>query len=193
MPPPRFIDQIGELFGVLQQAPGPVHVRIWQELGPWLRNLSVEAPIKWVQRLAANQPCHVVARADGRCKRPACAACIACGQATCLGHAFINGSGEAICFVCATATLRPNARRDPQETLRQDRIRAKELAWARRQLRVTAATDWDVIRAAHRKLSAKWHPDRYRSEGDRAKAEAKFKEVQRAFDLLQKERERAAA
>jgi len=58
---------------------------------------------------------------------------------------------------------------------------------------VTAATDWDVIRAAHRKLSAKWHPDRYRSEGERAKAEAKFKELQRAFDLLQKERERAAA
>jgi curved DNA-binding protein CbpA len=58
---------------------------------------------------------------------------------------------------------------------------------------VTAATDWDAIRTAHRKLSAKWHPDRYRTDAERSKAEAKFKELQRAFDLLSKERERAAA
>jgi len=181
---------------VLQQAPGPVHVRVWQELGPWLRTLSVEAPIKWVQRLAANQPCHVIAAFNGaheRCRRAACAACMGCGGPVCLSHAFINAEGEAICYACASSTLRAGQRVDPDEAKRVARQKASELIWARRQLKVSASAEWETVRTAHRKLSAKWHPDRYRTEAEKSKAEAKFKELQRAFDLLQKEYERVAA
>jgi len=43
---------------------------------------------------------------------------------------------------------------------------------------------WDAVRVAHRKLSAQHHPDK--AKGARAKtvAEARYKEVQVAFNAL---------
>jgi curved DNA-binding protein CbpA len=41
---------------------------------------------------------------------------------------------------------------------------------------------WDEIKAAYRGLAMKYHPDR--NPGD-ATAEAKFKEIQKAYDVLE--------
>lgn len=48
-------------------------------------------------------------------------------------------------------------------------------------LGVTKKATQDEIKKAHRKLSRKWHPD---VNPDNPEAEAKFKEIQNAFDIL---------
>lgn len=184
-------DHIAEVIEALQHAPGGFHSRIWQELGPWMTHFGQTGAKKWIARLSAAEPCHVVTRAQNgsthRCDRPSIAHCVACHKPTCLSHGFIDSAGEAICFVCVGASARTRAA--PAE----DPHRDEELAWARRLLKVRASATWETIRSAHRKLSAHWHPDRYKTDAQKAKAEAKFKEIQKAFELLSKEHEKQAA
>jgi DnaJ-class molecular chaperone len=51
-------------------------------------------------------------------------------------------------------------------------------------LGVTPISTWEEVRAAHRKLSAQYHPDRQRTARQRAAAEKKFVQVQKAFEVL---------
>ena len=50
------------------------------------------------------------------------------------------------------------------------------------------ATD-EEIKKAYRKLSRKYHPDANIKNPNKDQAEAKFKEVQKTYQLLMKERE----
>jgi hypothetical protein len=191
-----FLHRLGEVLGTLQAAPGPVHRRIWIELGPWLRTLTVEAAPKWLGRLAAELPCHVAAiEHDGarKCPRHAVALCMLCGGATCLEHAFIDIHGESICYVCATKALHGHVHHAPPPKVPRDVQSPRDVAWACRQLKVDSDVTAAELHTAHRKLSAHWHPDRYRTEQQKANAERRFKDVQRAFDILQKHLQRSAA
>ena len=186
-----FLQRLGDAIGALQGVPGGAHRRVWAELGPWLRSLTMEAAPSWLQRLGAQQPCHVVDYTARRaCTRHAVALCSVCVRPTCLEHAFINRMGEAICYVCATAAM-PNRAAPPP--IDPTRARQKELQWARQRLKVTASATLDEIRRAHRKLSGELHPDKFHTERERAQAEKRFKDVQRAYDLLRSELERGAA
>ena len=49
-------------------------------------------------------------------------------------------------------------------------------------LGLDSLASWDEIKAAYRGLAMKYHPDR--NPGD-AQAEAKFKEIQTAYDVLE--------
>jgi hypothetical protein len=188
-----FLHRLGEVLGTLQAAPGPVHRRIWVELGPWLRALTVEAAPKWLGRLGAELPCHVVATEQHlRCTRHAVALCMLCGRATCLEHSFIDRAGEAICYVCATAALHSRSVHNPPK-VPQTGPSVRDIAWARRQLKVDEDATAAELHTAHRRQSAHWHPDRYRSEREKANAERRFKDVQRAFDILQNELKRRSA
>jgi len=199
------LETLGRIAVSIHSAPQGVSGRIWDELRPWLARLAVHAAPKWLPTIGYGFPCHVPVYQGGMpvapCPRAAIAACDVCGEPCCLDHARIDQYGDAICYLCVAeafrvrqaqkaqgvgpgATGQPGPR--PAEGATGEMI-ARELAWARKTLGVKKATPWDDVRQAHRKLSAKWHPDR--SEGD----EAKFKEVQRAFDLLGKERERKEA
>lgn len=188
---PRFLEEVAHLFARLQQAPGQVHVRVWQELSPWIRDLVGRASLKWVERLGAGEPCHIVTQDPAparRCTNAAIAHCIACRRATCLRHSFVDGSGEAICFACVSGVLHERGAPPPPHSNGAARKpREDELRAARKLLKVGVNASWDDVRAQYRKLSAKWHPDRVQGEAAKVKAEAKFKEIQNAYDVLKRE------
>lgn len=204
----ELLETLGRVVLTFQSAPQGVSGRIWEEVRPWLGNLVRFAAPKWLPRLSFGFAC-TLPRPDGfACPRPAVAACDACHRPCCLDHARIDQWGDAICYACCwEAQQRKAAERaagtpPPGNGAHQHAagnapnqpppIPEKELTWARRTLGVKRDTEWDDVRAAHRKLSAKWHPDRHQGDGY-AHAEQKFKDVQRALDLLTKARERKEA
>ena len=86
---------------------------------------------------------------------------------------------------------------DAKVKQRQDEkdYKAKKRERARREYHLRHKKDYDVLgvslgapkdecRRAYRKLAVKWHPDKHPAGDGRVAAEAKFKEIQRAFDAL---------
>jgi hypothetical protein len=195
---PDILDTIGRIALGFQSAPQGVPGRILDELRPWFARLAVNAAPKWLPRLAYGFPCSVPVYRNGEpvhaCPGSAVASCDVCGEPCCLDHARIDQYGDAICYLCVVEAVR--AKRAGARASRAEQqgppppgpapTSEKELAWARKLLAVKKDADWEEIRAAHRKLSAKWHPDKFSTKGPAAyaKAEQTFKEVQRAFDVL---------
>jgi hypothetical protein len=194
-----FLRRLGDVVGALQSTPGAVHRQIWAELGPWMRSLTTEAAPKWLGQLAQRQQCHVGPIEHGRvqrCHHNAMALCAICHLGTCLEHAFIDHTGDAICYVCASRAVSQSAQaprtpppRDPPRAVSNH----KDIMWARKVLKVSSTATADELHTQHRMLSARHHPDRYQTEREKATAEKRFKDVQRAFDILQKEIERRSA
>jgi hypothetical protein len=86
---------------------------------------------------------------------------------------------------------------DAKAKQRQDEkdYKAKKRERARREYHLRHKKDYDVLgvslgapkdecKRAYRKLAVKWHPDKHPAGDGRVAAEAKFKEIQRAFDAL---------
>lgn len=207
---PDLLETLGRVVMTFQSAPQGVPGRIWDELRPWFGRLVINAAPKWLPRLSFGFACAVPQPTGHACPRPAIAACDVCQQPCCLDHARIDQYGDAICYLCCIEAIRrrqaesagepPPGRRGPAGQSGHaghahpggpPPVPDKELAWARKTLGVKKATEWEDVRSAHRKMSAKWHPDRHQGDGYAA-AEQKFKDVQRAFALLTDERERKA-
>jgi hypothetical protein len=132
----------------------------------------------------------------GACLHGAMAQCDSCGRTCCLDHARIDRYGDATCYVCCAeiSQLKQRQRAANQQGAGPGAAQAddeKELTWARRKLGVNKNTPWPEVAQAYRKQSAKWHPDRHRTEAKKRDAEAKFKDIQRAFELLKKTEEAA--
>lgn len=201
---PDLFETLGRVVLTFQSAPQGVPGRIWDELRPWFGRLAINAAPKWLPRLSFGFACQVP-RPDGSpCPRPAIAACDVCQEPCCLDHARIDQYGDGICYLCCIEAIRrkqaeragqpyesPPAGQAPPGAAPPPSP-AAELAWARKTLGVKKSAEWEEVRGAHRKMSAKWHPDRHPGPGYAA-AEQKFKDVQRAFDLLTKEREKKEA
>lgn len=51
-------------------------------------------------------------------------------------------------------------------------------------LELQPGASWDELRSAYRSLVKTWHPDRFRLEGERRRAEEKTKEITRAYKTL---------
>jgi len=187
------------------QADPPGTARIWQELRPWLKSLAIDAVPKWLPRLSAGFACEVLVykngKAAGSCPGVAITACGVCRQPCCLTHACIDVKGDAICYQCVAEAMATSSRRreapggktraqvDDEQVAEHE----KELMWARKQLGVNLKSSWDDVKKAHRKLSGQWHPDKFQAKKAKMKAEAKFKQIQRAFDLLTAEYEKRKA
>jgi hypothetical protein len=190
------LEALGRIAISWQAAPTGVPGRIWDELRPWIAKLALHAAPKWLPRLSFGFPCHVATIVpDGppiACVGAAVAACDVCAQPCCLDHARIDQYGDAICYVCIV-----RARHWHQQYLQaQQRMPPRrppppeeEIRWARTQLGVKQGATWEEIRVAHRKQSAKHHPDKQRTPEAKAKAEARFKEIQRALDVLDRVRQ----
>lgn len=179
--------QLGMLLSSLQGAPGGVHRRVWEELTPWLGQLAGHAAQKWVPRLAAGNACQVPVVRQGHvvgpCRGNAIAACMVCRRPVCLGHAFVDQFGEAVCYPCAAAAAEapPRPEAPPSDPAA---AAAARVIWARRLLKLKKAATREDARGAWRKLSAKHHPDRFPAD-QKAAEEAKFKEIQNAWDVMQ--------
>jgi len=193
------LDTLGRIAVSFQSAPTGVSGRIWEELRPWLSKLALHAAPKWLPRLSFGFPCQVPiyqgGAPHGPCHRPAIAACDVCQQPCCLDHARIDQFGDAICYLCVAEAIRSSKRStaDRSGAPAPDADHEANMAWARKMIGVKAETPWLDVKSAHRKLSAKWHPDRHRGEKAQAKAEARFKEIQRAFEVLRRAQEKEAA
>jgi hypothetical protein len=66
----------------------------------------------------------------------------------------------------------------------RSKVDPRLVAAAMKKLGLKPGATWEDVKRAHRKRSAENHPDNKRGAKAKAEAEARFKEVQAAFDLL---------
>lgn len=186
----EFMATIARVATAFQGAPPDAHARVWSELRPWFTTLLENATGKWLQRLAVGVTCEVPhmqrGRVSGRCPGAAIAVCQACGKSCCLNHARIDSQGEAICFLCCVELIELKHK---ERAVAAQRAPGEDPAWASKVLGVKNGAPWAKVKAAYKKESAAWHPDKYMQSNifDRTNAEQKFKDVQRAFDVLKSE------
>lgn len=173
---------------------GPKHA--WNAIAPWINDLTRAATAKWLPFLVHGIPCEVVEH-QRPCPGASIAACGICRRPVCIHHSFVSKTAEAVCLPCAirakgayTAAPVPPAGAPPPKP---PVIPPQFLAAARKALGIRLDTPWDEIERRYKKLLRKYHPDRQQNAEDKARSEAKFKEVRAAFDLLMKEREQKAA
>lgn len=182
----------------------------WSAIAPWINELTRSATTKWLPFLVHGIPCEVVEH-QRTCTGAAIAACGVCVRPVCIHHSFVSKSGEAVCFPCAirakgaytapepaseprsSGIPRPGKAPPPPPAGQPPPIPGELLVAARRVLGVKKDTPWDEVERLYKKLLKKHHPDRHQGPLDKQRAEAKFKEVRAAFDLLTKAREQKAA
>ncbi len=205
---PSFGEILGQMFGGLASADNGVHLRVWNELKPWVGKLVPSATSKWLPSIAGGVACEIPILRRGLesdCPHHSVACCDVCHRPTCLNHGRIDALGDIICYQCvADATvLVPPARRaraaqQPPRERRQQQEQAPppqqgkppptygETMAAFGVLNLKPGAPMTAIKAAHRKLSAQYHPDKQRTSTKKAAAEARFKQVQQAYDVLKR-------
>lgn len=234
----RIGDLIGQLFGGAAAGDG-VHVRVLNELRPWLGSLSQAATSKWFPSIASGTMCEVPEMRRGRdigeCERFAVSRCMVCAKAVCLHHGFVSGEGDLICHVCAVDATQvvppvqrerarqqeaPPPRRTQRERSQERKAQQEERRRQDQQHRappppgggappprpqvrqedilaayavlglspIPVKPPWREVLTAHRRLSGKWHPDKFVTKTQREKqnAEKMYIAVQKALDLLKK-------
>lgn len=183
MPEPTLLDKIFQ--HVAQRG-----LQFGEELGRWMLTVQAHAIPKWGPVVAASIACTKNTTRGKFCQRQALAACLVCREAVCLEHAVISPTADVACTECMHKMAeRALQERDQHEAQHgpppgmpvDERVRDQMLA----RLGLPRGADPDELRRAHKKLSAKWHPDRY-SGRDRADAERQYKLVQEAFAFLDK-------
>ncbi len=202
------------MFRGLAGAEDGVHIRVWSELKPWMGSLMPAATSKWLPRIAAGMLCEVPVvsrgRAVGECQRFGVAACGVCNRPCCLHHGFIDQHGDVICYLCvadAQQTLPPlqreRARRagekqEPPGTRSREREQKHQepppqgkppptiaqIQAAYDVLGVKKSATWVQIESAYKRLLAANHPDKQRGPRATTAAEARFKAIRSAYDLL---------
>jgi DnaJ domain len=210
------LEQLGSLFRGVIGAEDGVHMRVWNELKPWMGSLGQSAMRKWIPRIQGGNMCEVPilqrGRVVGECDHFGMAECEICHRPVCLSHALIDQDANAICFICMgdarqtvpifqreRARQQQNPKARPQQERQQERDQqrqqqnphngkqppnALQVLEALTRLELKPNATWDEIKVAHRRLSAKLHPDRGKTAKEKAKLNAKFVEVQKALDLL---------
>jgi hypothetical protein len=176
----------------LGQAPPGTPQHLWNETREWAARLLTNATQKWLPFYASGIGCRVVMLRDGvpfPCSNHAIGRCDVCGEPVCLHHARIDHHGDAICYRCiaqAIGARRPGARAPggdapPPAELAQERIRR-----ALKVLGLRPGASWQEVRAAHRKLAVKHHPDKQRVEAKRVEATARCAQVNAALADLER-------
>src|SRR5882724_10439957 len=187
----------------------------WTAIGPWVADLTRSASQHWLPHLLTGIPCEVFFRdsASGlgmSCPSPAIAACSVCRKPTCLNHAFVARSGQAVCFPCVKQDIddhapkipwpsgtrgnpapgappggeEPASRYEPGQHAPPSPPPDVRVSAARKVLKIKRNASWAQVEAAYKALLVKHHPDL--NPQDRARAEARFKEVRVAYDFLKK-------
>lgn len=182
-------ENLARAAGFAQSSGGAGHVLLWEQLKPWLAQISQNGAVKWLPRTLAQNPCQVPrfegGRPAGSCEHLGVDLCISCRKSTCLDHAFVDSNADLICYMCVANRAAnapytpPNQEAPPPPPGDPRKQRAEQrAAWARGVLGVAEGAGWEEVKRAHRGLSGRWHPDR--SDGD----EARYKDVQIAYDVL---------
>lgn len=193
-----------------------------EELITWMGSVQAHAIAKWTPVVAAELLC-ARDNARGPCHQQAVAACLVCREAVCLKHACIAANADVACTRCMhdlvtkaieereAAGPPPPASRPssshrhgadagsqappprqgppPLHPLEERRLRSIYLTT----LQLAEGASEEDLRKAHRKLSGKWHPDKYETKKDKADALEQYKRIQVAFDWLKNYGTRARA
>lgn len=162
------------------------------DIQPWVSRMVTQAVPRWLAEAAQTTQCAVPEMRRGAyvgpCVLSGVASCDVCGRSVCLNHARVDQFGDAICYLCVAEAVQRSGRTWTDARDRKPAPSPSEVAQACAVLEVDESADLDAIKTAHRKQSAKWHPDKHRTPAAKAKAEARFKAVQHAFDVLQRHR-----
>lgn len=103
--------------------------------------------------------------------------CLACDAYACPVHGHFNPkSGTVICGDCVSELLGE----DWWEEEEDDGLEARDDGYPWSVLGLEEDASLEEVRKAHRKLAARYHPDRHK--GDK-RAEEKFKEIQKAYEV----------
>jgi hypothetical protein len=144
----------------------------------WLEHVQLRSIGKWLPesqiRRCAVSAGHVecAARATGMC------AC--CGRPVCLHHAMISRDADLLCAPCFAVARKhavPFVAAPPAPE-------TNDLERAFRVLGVSEDASDDEVRRAYRDKLRRNHPDVKRSDAAKARAEAKFKEIRSAWDVV---------
>lgn len=167
-----------------------------------MASVQAHALAKWTPVVAAQILCSRDS-ARGPCHRQALAACLICREAVCLEHAVIAPNADVACTRCMHdmvtralgteteddgpvaspsphAAPPPGPEPEPVHPLEERRLRALHL----RIMGLPEGAAEEALKKAHRKLSAKWHPDRYVTPRDKETALDQYKRIQVAHDWL---------
>lgn len=183
--------------GAMGQSRPEMPRRIWDELSPWLARFAGSTAEKWLPMLLQAQACRVPRMHDGvafPCENHAVTKCDCCQEPVCVHHARVDQYGDGICYLCVAGAIRAKrgaagagAYAGPREAppVPGDVVRTL-VSKSLRVLKVKRGATWEEVKKAHRTLSGEHHPDRVQDEKAKKKAEERFKEVQIAFQALEK-------
>ena len=170
-----------------------------EAFAPWAQAMALGAlpAIRevWRQRLACQSSNVVLNAPHAPCANRAGIVCAACRRPVCLHHAFLSAKGHAICWQCVQAQQaacygqappppRPAAApRPPVDVEKRGR--------ALRLLGLGEGATWDEVRAAHRTLAGRAHPDRHENEpeAERAQWARRATAINAAFAFLKAQQE----
>jgi hypothetical protein len=162
--------------------------RVSKHLYSWFRELSKNAAIHWTPKIIDVEECSF-------CESDAVANCIICNSPCCLAHGAVKHNAEIICDECIDKAL------NNKRSKKKKKGPAFEDPWSgwgssskqkepsRRDMAIEFFDlDQDFTKAElEKKYKAtlkKYHPDKYRSEKGKERAEAKFKKAREYYDLL---------
>jgi hypothetical protein len=197
---------LSQLFGravhqVAQEQTDPLTRMVMQ----WVADMQAHAMLRWRPVVESGMACSLRPKnprtgAFELCRAPAIAACGICRRPVCLHHALIGQNADVLCNACLSDFVRivqargavpPAGSQPPEPPLspieQETQTRRKHL----RTLGVKEPITWAIIHAAFRRKAARWHPD-HAKPAKRAEAEAKFKQINEAYQWLRSRYEKAA-
>jgi hypothetical protein len=171
--------------------------RLWQDTQAFALRLLSTATQQWLPFYMRQEPCHVMqlrARVAFPCGAASILVCDVCQKPACLNHAQVDQHGHGTCYACVAEMINlkrgvgappPGASAaagaDPREVERAARVKA-----AFKELDLDPKSSWEEVQARHRKLAAKYHPDRARTVATKSKAAQKSVAINSAFAELKK-------
>jgi len=189
-------DIFGALGGnvqAMQDSAAPAQVRA--QVMKWLGYFSANSVMAAGPNLLDPQSCDF-------CSELGLLDCQVCGARVCLAHAFVSHQAHAICHDCVrgvTGTKEEQRRARAAQHRQQKAERAtrrpdadEQLVAALKELGLERGAAWEDVKAAHRYLVLKHHPDRAKSQSAKEKANEKLTKINAAYALLRSHYERAA-
>ncbi len=198
------VDAVSHGVSSLGQAPEGAAAKLWEETRGWIGRFFTNATDKWIATYSRQEPCAVKVLRNGvpfPCPGFSVLTCDACEKPTCIHHARVDQHGDGTCYHCIAdvISIKRSARvtghkappgQDPGAP--PPDVRDEIVRRALAVLGLKPGASWEEVRAAHRKRAAAAHPDRARTEAERAKSEEKCKKLNAALAELSRHYKAAA-
>jgi hypothetical protein len=197
------IEALGVSASSMGGAPPGTNERLLSETKAWAGKFMRSALTKWLVFYATGTPCAVSELRDGvpfPCTNHAIGRCDCCGRPMCMHHARVDAHGDGTCYLCIGLGIRraqaerlangeapgPGPFRAPPPPADVRALREERIKRALAELGLKPGAQWRSIKAAHKKLAAKHHPDRFQGEADKRAAHERCVKVTAALSELER-------